>query len=517
MNDVPWRPPAETIPACINWWAEATPAAPALLGVRGERVSFGQLQEVIDRISFALGAHAIERRHHVVLALPPGVSGAIATLAVTSSAVAIPVNPAASLREAADTVESVQPRALIVAQDADTPFRDAAARTRSLVLELDQTGRIIAESGAADPPSSLIRETGEDDPTLILLTSGTTDQSRYVPVRHQHLFATSSARAMSRSASPEDRYLGSAPVHFLMGLVSIIEALISGGSAIVSSPPEIMRHPEIIRDLAPNWTWMPPALLEIVLEAALEHPASWEWPLRLVRVGGALVTPDLIARTQALWNAPVLGSYGSTEALGIASEESLVGIPRKRGSVGVVRAGVEVVIRSDVGSALPPGTTGEITVRGPGVFSGYLGELEATAAAFFPGGWYRTGDLGYLDDEGYLFVTGRKKEMINRGGSKIAPTEIDEVLRTHPAVADAAAFGIPDSRLGEEVAAAVVLREEAALDARALRRWTAGRLSPHKIPRRIRFVDEIPRTATGKVQCGALSRRFGEPIDASSA
>ena len=151
---------------------------------------------------------------------------------------------------------------------------------------------------------------------------------------------------------------------------------------------------------------------------------------------------------------------------------------------------------------------GEITVRGPGVFSGYLGGPEATAAAFFPGGWYRTGDLGYLDDEGYLFVTGRLREMINRGGEKIAPTEIDEVLRTHPAVADAAAFAIPDPRLGEEVAAAVVLREEGALDARTLRRWMAGRLSPHKVPRRIWFVDALPRTGSGKVQRGELSRTF---------
>jgi acyl-CoA synthetase (AMP-forming)/AMP-acid ligase II len=249
-----------------------------------------------------------------------------------------------------------------------------------------------------------------------------------------------------------------------------------------------------------------------VLEAAAEDLAYRDWPLRFVRSGGALVTPELIGRGQALWGVPVLNGYGTTENLGfISAEESPETIPRKPGSVGLARPGLEIAIRTADGDPLASGMVGEITVQGPGVFSSYLDDPEATAAAFFPGGWYRTGDLGYLDDEGYLFVTGRLREMINRGGEKIAPTEVDEALRAHPAVADAAAFAILDTRLGEEVAAAVVLREAGTLDARALRRWVAGRLSPHKIPRRIWFVDELPRTGSGKVQRGELSRRFGVP------
>ena len=149
-----------------------------------------------------------------------------------------------------------------------------------------------------------------------------------------------------------------------------------------------------------------------------------------------------------------------------------------------------------------------------GVFSGYLDDPEATSAAFFPGGWYRTGDLGYLDEDGYLFVTGRAREMINRGGEKIVPHEIDDVLRSHPAVADAAAFGLPHPRLGEEAAAAVILRESGSLNERALRRWAAGRLSPHKVPRRIWFVADLPRTGCGKVQRGDWSAESGTTRDA---
>jgi acyl-CoA synthetase (AMP-forming)/AMP-acid ligase II len=210
----------------------------------------------------------------------------------------------------------------------------------------------------------------------------------------------------------------------------------------------------------------------------------------------------------------VLNGYGTTETLGyISAEESPQTIPRKPGSVGLARPGLEIVIRNPEGSPLPPSVTGEITVRGDRVFSGYLDDPEATAAGFHPGGWYRTGDLGHLDEEGYLFVTGRAREMINRGGEKIVPHEIDDVLRAHPAVADAAAFGLPQARLGEEVAAAVVLREPGSLNERALRRWVAGRLSLHKVPRRIWFVPELPRTGSSKVQRGVLVERFREHGD----
>jgi acyl-CoA synthetase (AMP-forming)/AMP-acid ligase II len=179
--------------------------------------------------------------------------------------------------------------------------------------------------------------------------------------------------------------------------------------------------------------------------------------------------------------------------------------------VGLVRAGFEIAIRDAGGAALPAGASGEITVRGDRVFPGYLNEPEATVAAFFPDRWYRTGDLGYLDEEGYLFVTGRVREMINRGGEKIAPTEIDDVLRQHPAVADAAAFALPDDRLGQDVAAAVVLRPGMHASRRELRAWMLDRLTRYKAPRRIWFVDELPRTGSRKVQRGVLTERFREP------
>jgi acyl-CoA synthetase (AMP-forming)/AMP-acid ligase II len=313
----------------------------------------------------------------------------------------------------------------------------------------------------------------------------------------------------ARKLTSRDRGLSSAPAYFVLGLARVAESLIAGGSAVVCSTAAVVSRPAAIRDLRPTWAWLGPAVLETILEASQSNPAFAEWPLRYVRSGGALVTPDLIARAQDLWGVPVLNGYGTTETLGyISAEESPETIPRKPGSVGLPRPGLELSIRDPDGATVAPGVTGEITVRGDPGFAGYLDGPEATAAAFFPGSWYRTGDLGHLDEDGYLFVSGRAREMINRGGEKIVPHEIDDVLRSHPAVADAAAFGLPHPRLGEEAAAAVVLREPGALEARKLRRWAASRLSPHKVPRRIWFVDQLPRTGSGKVQRGVLAERF---------
>ena len=435
-----------------------------------------------------------------------------ASIATIRTAIGVPVNPAQSRAEVDPILAAVAPRVVIVAQGAETAWREAAMHATIPVVTLNSAGLLQLDLDPSMIPTEPPLLPAPDDLAMILLTSGTPDVPRRVPATHGNVLATCSARVRARGLSPRDRGLSTAPAYFVLGLARIIESLISGGSAILATASEIVREPEAIGKLAPTWVWIGPALLETVLEAARENPTYREWPLRFVRTGGAQATPDLIARGEALWGVPVLIGYGTTETLGfISAEEAPEIIPRKPGSVGLVRPGLGIAICNADGEPLPPGTVGEITVQGPGVFSGYLGDPEATAAAFFPGGWFRTGDLGSLDDEGYLFVTGRLREMINRGGEKIAPTEIDEVLRAHPAVVDAAAFAIPDTRLGEEIAAAVVLREEGVLDERALRRWTAGRLSPHKIPRRIWFVDELPRTGSGKVQRGELSRTFSAP------
>jgi acyl-CoA synthetase (AMP-forming)/AMP-acid ligase II len=510
-----WIPQVGTIPEAIAWWAEATPEAPALLSVEGEALTYGEAWRRIDRVARTLAALGVERTDRVALALPDGTAAAIAGLATMRAAIGVPVNPGLPSAEAERVVAAVAPRLVIVARGASIPLRAAAAQAGVPVVEIDAAGSLLAPAAPDTMRGGRLTDPTPDDLTLILLTSGTTDRPRRVPVRHDALLATCSARVTIRALGRRDRGLSSAPAYFVLGLSRIAESLLGGGSVIVATPAALVRDPEAVRDLRPTWAWMSPALLEMVLEAASEHSAIAAWPLRVVRSGGAQVTADLITRAEALWRVPVLNGYGTTETLGyIAAEEHPETIPRKPGSVGLVRPGLELVIRDADGAPLPPGATGEITVRGPSVFPGYLDDPAATAAAFFPEGWYRTGDLGHLDAEGYLFVTGRAREMINRGGEKVAPSTVDAALRRHPGVVDAAAFALPDRRLGEEVAAAVVPRPGTALTARELRRWVARQLAPHEVPRRIWFVEMLPRTGSGKVQRLALTERYRSAADA---
>ena len=509
-----WRPPGETVGACVAWWAGQTPGAPALLGLAGEAIPYARLHAYLEATAGGFAALGIGRSDRVVLALPDGVTHALVLLATMSNAIAVPVSPAQSLPEAEAILAMIGPRAVVAFAGTETAFREAARAAGVPVIEVDAGGALLPGQTAPAGAAASTARPGADDLTLILLTSGTTERPRGVPVAHGPLLDTCAARVAIRSLTPRDRVLNTAPGSFVVGIARTVEAVISGGSAIVVAPAEAATQAEAVRERRPTWVWIGPALLESILSHAATDPAFAQWPVRMVRTGGSRLQPDLAARAERLWGVPLLNGYGTTETLGfISAEEYPERIPRKPGSAGQIRPGLRVAIRADDGTALPAGETGEITVRTGRMFEGYLDNPEATAAAFFPGGWYRTGDLGHLDAEGYLFVTGRVREMINRGGEKIAPHEIDDVLRAHPRIAEAAAFALPDPRLGEEIAAAVVVREESALTARDLRRWLASRLAPHKIPSKIWFVAELPRTGSAKVQRAVLAERFQHETD----
>ncbi|MGH2616074.1 MAG: AMP-binding protein, partial [Thermomicrobiales bacterium] len=319
----PWIPPAQTVPEAIDWWASATPDAPALLGVDGDVISFGQLQMRIDEFARQLAAVGIGRHDRVVLALPDGVGAAVAGLATLRAAIGVPVNPAQSLAEATPLLAAVAPRAIVVGPGGETPFREAATRAGIPVITLDAAGMLQVELDDAVGQIEPLSPPSADELAMILLTSGTTDVPRRVPTLHGNVLATCSARVRARRLSPRDRGLSPAPAYFVLGLARVIESLISGGSAIVTGAGDIVRRPQAVRDLAPTWAWTPPALLETILDAARDNPVFSEWPLRFVRSGGARVTPGLIARGQALWGVPVLNGYGTTETLGyISAEES---------------------------------------------------------------------------------------------------------------------------------------------------------------------------------------------------
>jgi oxalate---CoA ligase len=264
-------------------------------------------------------------------------------------------------------------------------------------------------------------------------------------------------------------------------------------------------------ECAPTWYTAVPTMHQAILSRAAKNAeVIARHPLRFLRSSSSSMPPQVIAELEAVFKAPLVESYGMTEATHQMASNPLPPAVRKPGTVGIA-AGPEIGIMGENGSLLERGDTGEIVIRGPNVTSGYENNAKANAEAF-ANGWFRTGDQGVMDADGYLSITGRLKEIINRGGEKVSPREVDEILMDHPAVAQVVTFGMPHPKLGEEVAACVVLREGAQVSERELQSFVSGRAADYKVPKKILLMDEIPKGATGKLQRIGLAQKLAAQL-----
>jgi acyl-CoA synthetase (AMP-forming)/AMP-acid ligase II len=342
-----------------------------------------------------------------------------------------------------------------------------------------------------------------DDIALVLHTSGSTGRPKRVPIRHRNLAASARNIVAHYALCSDDVALCAMPLFHVHGLVaSTLSTLLSGGTVVVPSKFNPLSFWRTVRDCRVTWYSAVPTIHQLLLaRAGNERPAGSEG-LRFIRSCSAALPPEMLAKLEQTFGAPVLEAYGMTEASHQMASNPQPPAARKPGSVGP-GTGVKLGIMDELGNLLAPGDRGEVAIQGPNVVDGYENNPEANAKSF-TNGWFRTGDQGILDAEGYLTLTGRIKELINRGGEKIAPREIDEILLAHPAVAEAIAFAVPHKMWGEEVAVAVVLRvpqSEAAILG-----FCKERLADFKCPKKVFIVDAIPRTATGKIQRGALAK-----------
>jgi acyl-CoA synthetase (AMP-forming)/AMP-acid ligase II len=424
-----------------------------------------------------------------------------------SAATAVPVNPRLSMAEMTRDFQRLDLKAVVLGSDVDAAVTDLCAGLGLPILPVEHlfdrydTPRYVP---LGDRPSL-------DDVMMIAHTSGTTALPKRVPITHRMQLAAARARNRMRGLGADDACLLVAPSFTVMFMTNVVTMLVAGGALICSPYLDPLLALRANAELMPTWIHATPAFLSGMVQFASQRPDLFQNPrLRLVNWGGAGADPGLVCRLESAFGAPANTNYGMSEASAIAMSRTPG--PRSPGSVGLAAAG-EVRIVDSMGRPTPPGEAGEIVTRGPNVFSGYLDDPEANASAFYPGSWFRTGDIGYLDADSYLFLTGRLKEQINRGGEMISPVDVEQALVSHPAVYDAAVFGIADSVLGEDVAAAVVLRPGLSASPRELRSWMLDRLTPHKVPRRIWFVSEIPRTASGKVRRGMLADRYREQYD----
>ena len=486
------------------------------------RITYAELLRQVRAVAQQLAAANISRGDRVGIALPNGLPMIVSFLAAAAAGTAAPLNPAYREDEFRFYLEDTDARALILPPEgAEEARRAAGDRVPILAADLDSGGvvQLVAQpfraAMAAGRPEGKSHETAStfsppaaDDVALVLHTSGSTGRPKRVPLTHANLSISAGNVARGYALGPDDVSMCVMPLFHVHGLVaSMLATLTSGGTVVVPARFNPLSFWRVARDHGVTWYSAVPTLHQLLLARAGDpssrRPAGTE-RLRFIRSCSASRPPRLMLALETAFGAPVVEAYGMTEAAHQMASNPLPPADRKPGSVGR-GVDVRISIMDKEGRHLAPGERGEVVIKGPNVICGYENNPEANAASFVDG-WFRTGDRGYLDADGYLWLVARIKELINRGGEKISPREIDEVLLAHPSVAEAVTFGVPHATWGEEVAAAVILRD--AVTEAELLTYCGEHLADYKRPKQIHITDTIPRTATGKIQRGVVARTY---------
>jgi acyl-CoA synthetase (AMP-forming)/AMP-acid ligase II len=479
---------------------------PALVAPEGPSLSYARLQRAVEEAAQRLAEFGLSRGDRLAMVYPNGADATVLFLAAAVVATACPLNPAYKEEEFRFFLADLDARALLVPPGGGEEARRALPEG-AFVIEatVGRDGKLSMESSAPRTAGRTAGHPGAEDVALVLHTSGTTSRPKRVALRHRNLVASVENIVTTYQLTGEDVSLAIMPLFHVHGLIaSTLSALHSGGTVVTPARFNALGFWSLAESHRATWFSASPTPHQMVLGRAREGRPPGVASLRFVRSCSAALTPATMAAMEESYGVPVLDAYGMTEAAHQMASNPLPPEPRLPGTVGR-GTGVRVEIMADSGRLLAPGAEGEVVVQGPNVIDAYESNPGANALAFREG-WFRTGDRGVLDERGYLRLIGRIKELINRGGEKIAPAEIDEVLEAHPSVREAVTFGIAHPTWGEEVAAAVVV--SGLVTVRDLQRWCRERLADFKVPRVIHIVEAIPRTATGKLQRGAVAATF---------
>ena len=482
---------------------------PALGAPERPALNYLSLRALVDRTIGDLNRAGIGRGDRAAIVLPNGPEMASAFLSVSSAAVAAPLNPAYRADEFEFYLTDLRARALLVEQGSQSPAIPVAERLGIRIVTLIAEGEAgafrlaIDNSGQAAAPGPAESE----DVALVLHTSGTTSRPKIVPLKQRNLAVSAQNIAAWLNFSASDVGLNIMPLFHIHGLMAGLLAPLSRGGSVFCTPGfNALKFFAWMEEAKPTWYTAVPTMHQAILMRARQNAETIaRHPLRFVRSSSSSIPPQVIAQLEKTFDAPLVEAYGMTEASHQMASNPLTGL-RKAGSVGRP-AGPEISILDESGRVRPRGA-GEIVIRGESVTAGYENNPQANADGFVAG-WFRTGDQGMIDEDGFLFLTGRIKEIINRAGEKISPREIDEILMDHPALQQVVTFAVPHKLLGEEVAAAVVLRQGQAVTEAELRAFAAERLADFKVPKSILFLESIPLGATGKLQRIGLAQKLG--------
>ena len=489
-------------------------AAAAIAAPSRKPLSHGELRALIKRTVARLNELGAGRNDRVAIVLPNGPEMAACFLAVASGTASAPLNPAYRQDEFEFYLGDLNAKLLIAMQGVDTPARAAAAKLGVPIVELVPdtaagAGSFTLQGTGAGSPAANGGFAQPDDVAMVLHTSGTTSRPKIVPLSQKNLCASAGNIRRTLAFTTSDRGLNIMPLFHIHGLIAGVLAPVSAGSEVFCSPGfDALKFFGWMDECHPTWYTAVPTMHQAILTRA---PRNKEIiaknPLRFLRSSSSSIPPQVITELEAVFGSPLIEAYGMTEATHQMASNPLPPAKRKPGAVGLA-AGPEVQIMDEAGNILSPDTVGEIVIRGANVTTGYENNPKANAEGF-TNGWFRTGDQGVKDAEGYVSLTGRLKEIINRGGEKISPREIDEVIMDHPAVAQVVCFGVPHPKLGEEVGAAVVLKEGATATEKDIQAFVATRVADFKVPKKVLILPEIPKGATGKLQRIGLAQKLG--------
>jgi len=471
----------------------------------GTKLTGRALAAGVEAVAEQLADVGVERGDSVAMVLDNGPEFVqVALGAAALGAAAAPLNPAYTREECTFYLEDLAPRALVVKAGEGAAAR-LALPAGATILDAEYDGECVAllRNQSRVGRGSSFPEAVADDVALLLHTSGTTSRQKQVPLLHRNLLASARTIAEHYELDEADVSFAAMPLFHVHGFVaSVLAPLVSGGSVIV---PRRLSGSTFWKSMASDrvtWFSGSPTMLTMLLD---RKPAEWSAPaLRFARSCSAPLTGEVSDRLESELQTPLLQAYGMTEACHQIASNPLPPTRRDYRSVGMA-TGTEIVTLDTDGGELPTGSPGEVAIRGPGVTPGYINNPEANEQAFVRG-WFRTGDRGVIDKNGYLSLIGRIKELIIRGGENISPYEVEDVLQKHTAIVDAACFGVPDKKYGQVVGAAVVLGEPAERD--EILDFCRGQLAAFKVPLLLEVVDSLPKTATGKVQRQTLVKRF---------
>ena len=510
------RPTATSLYDLLKTRARGDGAAVAIRAPGRPDLSYSGLLGQVEVTVQALREMGIDRNDRVAIVLPNGPEMAVAFLGIGAGAACAPLNPSYRASEFDFYISDLNARAVVVAAGVDSAVRDVARQRNVPLIELtatsDREAGTFQLAGDRTQAKTGMCFSEATDTVLVLHTSGTTSRPKLVPLTHANICSSGHNISLMVELTQADCCLNVMPLFHIHGLIgAVMSSVTAGASVVCTSGFDAKRFFEWVDMFRPSWYTAVPTIHQAILATVpANRDVITRRPMRFIRSSSASLPPQVMNELEAAFATQVIESYGMTEASHQMASNPLAPLPRKAGSVGVA-AGPDIAIMDEAGALLPIGELGEVVIRGTNVTDGYENNPTANQTAF-TNGWFRTGDQGRFDPDGYLFLTGRLKEIINKGGEKVSPREIDDVLIEHPAVAQVVTFAVPHATLGEDIAAAVVLKPNAIATDAEIREFAAARLADFKVPRQLLILDEIPKGATGKLQRIGLADKLADKL-----